>query len=109
MDDPISILKPKNWTLSGIFEALLLLFTIVAGALYIVEHMQPKLLTNFNKEWSSFLYGGLNFILEIGPNVRNLIIGILEGPIEIYRTLSSNTATVTATATMSERYNHYLL
>ena len=109
MDDPISILKPKNWTLSGIFEALLLLFTIVAGALYIVEHMQPKLLTNFNKEWSSFLYGGLNFILEIGPNVRNLIIGILEGQIEIYRTLSSNTATVTATATMSERYNHYLL
>lgn len=89
MKDPTGIFNVKIWTFSGIVEAVLLLSTIIAGSLYIVSHLQPNLLQNFSKEWNSFVFGLLNFLLEIGPNVKKLIIGILEAPIEIYRAMTA--------------------
>ena len=83
LKDPMGILNVKHWTFSGFIEAILLLSTILAGSLYIMSQLQPNIWSNMSKEWNNFLSGMLTFVLEIGPNIQNLVIGILEFPMEI--------------------------
>ena len=86
----MGILNVKHWTFSGFIEATLLISTILAGSLYIMSQLQPSIWQNFTKEWNNFLYGLLTFVLEIGPNVQKLVIGILEFPMEVVNLLRGN-------------------